>query len=510
MRPAESVAHAVVNAGEAPVRPRPWPADDVFPRGELYLACGLALTLRLGYLVGVAHSPLFLHPVVQADARHPYAWFLAALNGVTGGDPLLVRLVQILLDAGSVFLLGATAHELWGRRAAVFTAQVAALYGSLIYFTSDLSPATFSFALVCGSFYWCARMAKRGSRGGILISGVALALAAMILVQGGAEGGPSASYLSNLAWVWNRHKVPCGEMDQSFFAPFLSPIFRLPWLLSFALVGPIALVTAWKERRRAPLLGGYLFAVTLALAATPVCDRTRLALLPAALPLVGRGVDEFLLAFDEASARAGAWLGGALAEVARRHGGILIALLVAVAFVNVPPAQRPKPSAGLGWWIVARAYLRAENPREAQAAFDRAERSGLRTSAFYAEWGKLEFEKRLGILAAQHLLTAIQLDPRNGSAHESLGDVYTTQEEFDLAAQEYAVAAGLIPARAAELDTRSGEGYLDGKNPERARAMFEKALRESPGYAAAQAGLAKIQNPKPASRPVKMFEPVGP
>lgn len=498
---------------------RSLPADDVFPRGELYLACGLALTLRLGYLVGVAHSPFFFHPVVQSSASHPYAWFLAALNGLLGGDPLLVRLVQILLDAGSVFLLGATAHEIWGRRAAVFTAQVAALYGSLIYFTSDLSPATFSFALVCGSLYWCARMARMASRGGILISGVALALAVVILVQGGAEGaGPVAasagtagrSYLLNLAWVWNRHKVPCGGMDQAFFAPFLSPIFRLPWLLSFVLVGPIALVTAWKERRRAPLLGGYLLCVTLALAATPVCDRTRLALLPAALPLVGRGVDEFLLAFDEASARAGAWLGGALAEVARKHGGILIALVLAAAFVNVPPAQRPRPSAGLGWWIVARAYLQAENPREAQAAFDRAERSGFRTSAFYAEWGRLEYEKRIGILAAQHLLTAIQLDPGNGPAHESLGDVYATREDFDLAAQEYAVAAGLFPARAAELDTRAGEAYLDGKNPERARAMFQKALRETPGYEAAQAGLTKIQNPPPASRPVKMFEPLEP
>lgn len=490
---------------------RPSPADDVFPRGELYLACGLALTLRLGYLVGVAHSPFFFHPVVQSSASHPYAWFLAALNGLLGGDPLLVRLVQILLDTGSVFLLGATAHEIWGRRAAVFTAQVAALYGSLIYFTSDLSPATFSFALVCVSLYGCARMARMASRGGILISGVALALAVLILVQGGAdEASAGRSYLSNLVWVWNRHKVPCGAVDQAFFASFLSPIFRLPWLLSFALVGPIALVTAWKERRRAPLLGGYLLVVTLALAATPVCDRTRLALLPAVLPLVGRGVDEFLLAFDEASARAGAWLGAALAEVARKHGGILIALVVAAAFVNVPPAQRPRPPAGLGWWIVARAYIQAENPREAQAAFDRAERSGFGTSAFYAEWGRLEHEKRIGILAAQHLLTAIQLDPRNGPAHESLGDVYATREDFDQAGQEYAVAAGLTPARAAELDTRAGEAYLDAKSPERARAMFQKALRETPGYEAARAGLTKIQNPPPASRPARMFEPLEP
>jgi len=490
---------------------RSWPADDVFPRGELYLACGLALALRLGYLVGVAHSPLFLHPVVQAGAHHPYAWFLAALTNLTGGDPLLLRLAQILLDAGSVFLLGATAHEIWGRRAAAFTAQVAALYGSLIYFTSDLSPATFSFLLVCGSLYWCTRMARMGSRAGILISGIALALAVMIAVLPDATSGSATarSYLSNLAWVWNRQKVPCGVMDQAFFAPYLSPIFRLPWLFSFWVIGPIALVTAWKERRRAPLFGVYLLGVTLVLAATQVCDRTRLILLAGALPLAGRAVDEFLLRFDEASARAGG-LGTALREVARRNGGTLVALALAAVLVNAPWTPHPRPAAGVGWWIVARAYLQAENPREAQQAFDRAERSGLRSSAFYAEWGRLEYEKRLGILAAQHLVTAIQLDPENGSAHESLGDVYRTREDFDLAGQEYATAAGLIPARAAELDTRAGESYLDGKNPERARAMFERALRESPGYEAARSGLDQIRNPAPASRPVKMFEPLEP
>src|SRR4051812_41349484 len=129
---------------DPPVRSNPYPANDVFPRGELTLACGLALALRLAYLVGLAHTPLFLHPLVQGGPSHPYAWFLAAISGLTGGDPLLLRLVQALLDTGSVFLLGAAAHEIWGRRAAVFTAQAAALYGPLIFFASELSPATFS------------------------------------------------------------------------------------------------------------------------------------------------------------------------------------------------------------------------------------------------------------------------------------------------------------------------------------------------------------------------------
>ena len=38
--------------------------------------------------------------------------------------------------------------------------------------------------------------------------------------------------------------------------------------------------------------------------------------------------------------------------------------------------------------------------------------------------------------------------------------------------------------------------------------MFETALRETPGYEAAEAGLERIRNPPPPPRPIKMFEPL--
>jgi len=507
------VAHAMEPAEDPPVRAWQDPPLATFPRGELYLACGLALALRLAYLVGVAQSPLFLHPVLEGNPQHPYAWFLAAITGLTGGDPLAIRVIQALLDSASVFFLGAAAHEIWGRRSAVFTAEVAALFGPLIYFASDLSPATLSFFVVSVAMYWCARVAK-SSGAGIIMAGLALACAMALAIQGGPAAAAGAAregmsvphFFSNMALVWNRREAPCGVMDQAFFAPFHSPIFRLPWLLAFALVGPIALVTAWKERRTAPLFGGTLICVTLALAATHVCDRTRLALLAGALPLAGRGVDHFLLAFDRAAAKAHSWLGATLFSVAWSHAGMVMALGVAAAFVVLPFPHLQRTHAGEGWLAIARAYVATENPREAQRAYDQAEKSGLRTSEFYAEWGKLESEKRLGILAAQHLLTAVQLDPENPAAHESLGDVYRAREEFDLAGQEYAVAAMLVPGRAAELDTRAGECYLDGKDANRAREMFERALHESPGYEAAQAGLDRIRHPGRPPQPVKMFE----
>ncbi|HYQ90143.1 MAG TPA: tetratricopeptide repeat protein [Candidatus Binatia bacterium] len=489
---------------------------DAFPRGEILLACGLALALRLTYLVGVAQGPLFLHPVIENPGGHSFGWFFAAISALTGHDPLVLRVAQALLGTGSVFLLSATAHEIWGRRAAVATAEVAALYGPLVYFASDLSPATLSFFLVTASLYGCARATRSRFRPGIMVGGLALGLATVVAIATGAVHGGAAGphrllhLFSNVALAWNWREVPCGAIDQGFFARFNSAIFRLPWLPSFALVGPIAFVAAWSERRRAPLLVGYLLLATLAIAATQVCDRTRLVLLAAALPLAGRGIDRLFAAVSQAAAKARRWPGAALAQAAREHAATAILLGCAGAFVLAPSPTYPRPEAGTGWVAVARAYQDAGNPRAAQSAFISAEKTGLRSADFYADWGRLEFEKRLGILAEQHLLTAIGIDPGNADAHETLGEVYYDQERYGQAGQEYGVAAGLLPKRAAELYTRAGEAYEEGRDPVHAGEMFRVALRVEPGYPAAATGIDRIMNPVPPTKPAKMFPPLSP
>jgi tetratricopeptide (TPR) repeat protein len=505
-----------VREGEGEARTPGIPAGfdrgNAFPRGEILLACGLALALRLTYLVGVAQGPLFLHPVIENPGGPSVAWLFAAISALTGNDPLVLRVAQALLGTCSVFLLAATAYEVWGRRAAVATAEVAALYGPLVYFASDLSPATLSFFLVTASLYMCARAARLRVRPGILIGGFALGLATMVAIAAGAGGAAGSHRLlhlaSNVALAWNWREPPCGAVDQSFFASFSSPIFRLPWLPSFALVGPIAFVTAWSERRRAPLLVGYLLLATLAIAGTQVCDRTRLVLLAAAIPLAGQGIDRLFAALSRAAANARSWP-GALLQAARAHGGTLVLFGGAAAFVVAPSPDYPRPQPGTGWVAVARAYEDAGNPRAAQGAYISAEKSGMRSADFYADWGRLEFEKRLGILADQHLLTAIGLDPGNAKAHETLGEVYDDRESFAQAGQEYALAAGLLPKRAAELYTRAGGAYEEGKDPGRASEMFRVALRVEPGYPAAEAGLERIRNPVPRPKPVKMFAPLG-
>ncbi len=172
-----------------------------------------------------------------------------------------------------------------------------------------------------------------------------------------------------------------------------------------------------------------------------------------------------------------------------------------------PHIQRPK--SGEGWVLVAHAYEASENPRAAQKAYDSAERNGMRSADFYADWGRLEQERSLGILAEQHLLTAIAMDPGHAAAHETLGDVYLSRENHDQAAQEYAVAAGLLPKRAAELYTRAGEASEESGARDRAAGMFERALHAQPGYEAALAGLERLKNPRAPAAPMKMFPPLG-
>ena len=491
---------------EVPAAP---PGAERFPRGELLLACALALILRLLYLAGAAKSPLFTHPALEE-----------------GFVLHLPRLVQCLLDVGSVFFLGATAWELWGRRPAILTAEIAALYGPLIYFQAEPGAATPGFFLIASFLYLTMRAARSGSAGRSASLGLLLAVATALALAGAVAGARAAGaghassasgagiaahaplrFLENALLAWNRREVPCG-MDQRFLAAHNSPMFRLPWLLSFAFVGPIALVAAWAERRRVPLLTGYLVVVTLAIAAAQVCDRTRLPLLAAAIPLAGIGIDRFLAAFARAARKTRVWPAAALLEVACAHGRTLIALGLAAVLVTAPFPAMQRTRAGEGWAALARAHERAGDAAAALRAYAEAEREGLRSAELYAAWGALEQSVRQGVEGEKHLLLAINLDPGNAPAHMALGDIYLERESFAQAAQEYGITAELVPARAAEFYVRAGEAYEGGRDLQRAVSMYERALRIRPGYEPARRGLEGIGKGGSPEPPVKMFPPL--
>jgi len=522
-------AHEESEAAETPLAPAAKP--ELFPRGEILLACALALAIRLMVLAGASKSPLLLHPqfdsrvfdaaawdLVQgapgSQAAAPlYTWFLATIYAMFGHDLFVPRLLQSLMDVGSIALLSATAYSVWGRGAAAFTANVAALYGPLIYFQSELSPATLCFFLVAASLFFTARAARSGSTRGVLLAGLALAFVTALAVHAGSPGATTGSaadagfrvtqshdrFLENLALAWNRREVPC-DRDQDFFAAFNSPLFRLPWLLSFAFVGPIVLVAAWIERRRAPLLAGFLVVTTVVIAAVHVCDRTRLLLLAAGLPFMGFAVDRFLGTLAATEKRR-AW---------RKHVPSVIGLACAAALVTTPFPGLQKVQSGAGWFAVADAYEAAGDMRGARKAYASAEENGMKSAVFYSRWGSLEQREGSGVQAEQHLLQATNLDLGYAPAHEKLGDVYFERGTFDQAGRQYAIAAGLVPARAAELYTRSGTAFEEQGDRGRAAEMFEHALRARPGYDAAEAGLERLLAPARAPDQVKMFAPLNP
>ena len=492
--------------------------SDSFPRGELLLASALALVIRLVYLAGAARSPLFSHPPLDASGDPIYGGFLAGIDTLAGHNPLAPRLAQALLDAASVFLIGVATHAMWVRRAAALAADVAAVYGPLVYFQGELLPATLDFFLIAILMCLAARAARAGSIRGIPLALLALALVAYSAWSGGGAGpgaggagagtaaaGGALRILNEVALVWNRSEAPCGP-DQRFFAAFNSLMFRLPWLLSFAFVGPVALVAAWTQRRRAPLMAGFLLCATIAIAIFHVCDRTRLPIVAGAIPLVGFGLDRFVTALSRAAAKARAWPGAAaLAEVACAHGRTLIALGCAAVFVTAPFPSLHRAQPGPGWVTLARAHEAAGELVAARDAYASAERSGMKTADLYSSWGRVERKLGWGIQAEQHLLTAIGLDPGHEAAHETLGDIYFERGSYAQAAQEYAIAAGLDPPRAAELWTHAGESLEEEGKGERAAEMFERALRARPGYAAAEAGLMRLRGPGNSPAPAPMF-----
>ncbi|HYR52851.1 MAG TPA: tetratricopeptide repeat protein [Candidatus Dormibacteraeota bacterium] len=476
-----------------PELPAASPGWEPFPRGELLLACALALILRLLYLAGAVKSPLFAHASLAAHAVH------------------VPRLIQALLDVASVFLLGAAAHVMWGRRAGILTAEIAALYGPLLYFQAEPLPVTPGFFLIALFFYLAARADRSGSNARRVAAGVLLALATFLALRwNGAGAGVEHSplrFLENLILAWNRREVPCG-VDQRFLAAHNSPMFRQPLLLSFAFVGPIALVVAWKERRRAPLLGSYLSFVTLAIASIGVCDRTRLPLLAGALPLAGRGIDRLLAALARESEGIRTSPAAALGELARVHARTLVALGCAVLLVTAPFPGIQRTKSGEGWAALGRAYEESGDEVQSLRAYAEAERQGLRSADTYASWGTLEQRLRLGGEAEKHLLLAVGLDPGNAAAHLALADVYLDRGTLAQAAQEYEVSAGLVPARAAELYVQAGEAYEEARDLDRAASMFRRALDKRPGYEPARRGLERVRKGSPPEPPVKMFPPL--
>lgn len=305
-------------------------------------------------------------------------------------------------------------------------------------------------------------------------------------------------YAKKVGLVWNRRELP-NNQDQQFFAPFHSWIFRVPWLPGFALLAPIALVAAWTERRTAGLLTAFLAVTTAVTAAFFVCDRFRLPLAVAVIPLAAAGAVR-CLAEVAALARRSSWP-RALARTIATHRPTAALFAAAAAFVVLPFARLQATETGLSWFRLARAYESAGQARLAAQAYGDAETAGLATPEFYNNFGLLALRQRAPVPAEARFRRALMIDPKYGPAHANLAELYMRAEKWDFAATEYAAAAALIPDRAAELYTNAGMLYANLGRAAEARAVYERALRARPGFGPAVEGLARLATPGAGSAP---------
>jgi tetratricopeptide (TPR) repeat protein len=175
--------------------------DPARARVWLALIVGIALALRIVYVLQSRSSPYFAEPqmdalyhVQWAEAwaggrdfqpgpffRAPlYPWFLGLLFKLFGTSLLVPRLVQSLLGALSVVLLYRVGARAFDRRVGLLAAFFASSYWLLIYFDGELQLPTLEvptyLAAICLSLRW----AERRSASATALAGIAWGVAALV------------------------------------------------------------------------------------------------------------------------------------------------------------------------------------------------------------------------------------------------------------------------------------------------------------------------------------------
>ena len=170
-----------------------------------YLIFGLALLLRLAYILQIDASPLFAFPVVDARtyaeqaqrlaAGHwlgrgegpywqppLYPYFLALIKLLAGQSFFYAaRLLQILLGAGTCLMTYHLGRRLFTRPIGLAAGLSAALYGPLLFFDGELLPATLGTFLALTGLYLLQDALEKGAGWRLAIAGLVFGLAALAL-----------------------------------------------------------------------------------------------------------------------------------------------------------------------------------------------------------------------------------------------------------------------------------------------------------------------------------------
>lgn len=176
-------------------------------------------------------------------------------------------------------------------------------------------------------------------------------------------------------------------------------------------------------------------------------------------------------------------------------GVALLGALGALAWPGL--AEMWKAQVQKDWYGRARSNESQENYVEAARDYKRAEQAGLATPEFYTRWASFDMKMLHDLSAEAHLNRALELDPSYGPARVNLADVYKGRGWDEQAAQQYALAAMVLPDSTARLYVSAGELYEKVENRQRAVDMYKNALDARRGYLPALEGLLRLGEPMP-------------
>lgn len=149
------------------------------------------------------------------------------------------------------------------------------------------------------------------------------------------------------------------------------------------------------------------------------------------------------------------------------------------------------------WYGRARSNESQGNTAEAARDYRRAEEVGLATPEFYTSWAYFDMQQALALGAEEHFNRALSIDQGYGPARAGLALLFTRRRMWGQAAEEYSLAATLMPDSAAQFYTMAGSLYENLKNHDRALEMYRNALDARRGYLPALEGLQRLGAPLP-------------
>jgi 4-amino-4-deoxy-L-arabinose transferase-like glycosyltransferase len=182
----------------------------------------VAFGLRVAHLLALRETPLFAadHPPSDEHLYHVvartivttdrtggieigwvtspvYVAFLAVFFKIFGDNVLLPRLVQCALGVATMLMLYAVARRVFGLRAAVATAALTALYGTLVFYDASLLKASLGLTLLSGTLLALVTPTEQVPRPArALLGGFALALASL------TSGGTAPIAIVAIVWLW--------------------------------------------------------------------------------------------------------------------------------------------------------------------------------------------------------------------------------------------------------------------------------------------------------------------